>query len=374
MAKPTKLKSGNWLIRWFDADGERQCKTLATYDLARAELRRLEVEADQTKIRRERLGAGVFTVTEAGERFLANRRREPDETERRFKARGNEHQRHFDRHIKPHVGDVKLCDLTPPVLRRFLDVLKATKTNRHGEVNAEGRTLSASAIRNIVVTLRQIAKANDVELVVHLAESLKQKRRKSRPRALQSIEDVRTLLAACRDPWFRVAAAIACYCGARLGEVASLRWRHIGAQTVTIALSWEGPLKARYEDDEEAARTVPLDPDLAALLEDWRKVTGGRPDDRIVLVGGARPLREGFDDVAQKTRSACKRAGLREHTFHQLRHTFGTIVASNGLPLSQLQALMGHADLRTTSIYVNAESELAAKNPLARLSAADSVN
>lgn len=374
MAKPTKLKSGNWLIRWFDADGIRQCKTLATFDLARAELRRLEVEVDETKARRERIGAGVLTVSEAGARFLANRRREPDETERRFKARGNEHRRHFDKHIAPHIGDVKLCDLAPPVLRRWVEALKATKTNRRGEVNAEGRTLSASAIRNIVVTLRQIAKANDVELVVHLADSLKQKRRKTRPRALQSIEDVHALLSVCSDPWFKVAAAIACYCGARLGEVASLRWRHVGVSTVTIAMSWEGPLKARYEDDEEAARVVPLDPELAALLEAWRETTGGRADDRVVLVGGTRPLREGFDDVAQKTRSACKRAGLRELTFHQLRHSFGTIVASNGLPLSQLQALMGHADLRTTSIYVNQESEVAAKNPLARLSAGATLN
>src|SRR5262249_55405508 len=162
---------------------------------------------------------------------------------------------------------------------------------------------------------------------------------RSRPRALQCVEDVRALLDACRDPWFKVAAAIACYCGARLGEVASLRWRHVGDETITIALSWEGPLKARYEDDEEGARVAPLDPELAAILKAWREVTDGGPNERVVLVNGKRPLREGYDDVAAKTRSACKRAGLTPITFHSLRASYATLVADQGLPIAKLQAL-----------------------------------
>jgi integrase len=258
--------------------------------------------------------------------------------------------------------------LTPAVLRRWIDTLAATPTRRPGETNATGRTLSASTIRNVVVTLRQVARASDVPLVVMLGDSLRQRRRRSRPKALQCIEDVRALLAASRDPWFRVAAAIACYCGARLGEVASLRWRHIGDTTITIALSWEGPLKARYEDDDEAARIVPLDPELAAILAAWRKVTRGGDDDRVVLVNGKRPLREGHEDMAAKTRAACKRAGLAPVTFHALRSSFATIVADQGLPLSKLRALLGHQDLQTTGIYLRPESGRAALDPRSHLS------
>ncbi len=139
--------------------------------------------------------------------------------------------------------------------------------------------------------------------------------------------------------WFKVAAAIACYCGARLGEVASLRWRHIGERTVTLALSWEGPLKHRFEDEADAARVVPLAPELAEILAAWRKVTGGRDGDHVLLVGGKRPLREGYDDMAQKTRSACKRAGLTPLTFHSLRASFATLAADQGLPVGKLMAL-----------------------------------
>ena len=202
-----------------------------------------------------------------------------------------------------------------------------------------------------------------------LGESLRQKRKRRKPKALQSIAEVRALLEACTDPWFKVAAAIACHCGARLGEVASLRWRDVGAEMETIAMSWEGPLKARYEDDDDAARVVPLTAELATILSEWRLVTKGRPNDRIVLVRGKRPMIEGRDDVAAKTRAACKRAQLTPLTFHQLRHTYGTILSDQGLPIGKLAALLGHADVKTTSICINPESAAAAMDPRARLGA-----
>lgn len=115
------------------------------------------------------------------------------------------------------------------------------------------------------------------------------------------------------------------------------------------------------------ARAVPLDAELAAILEAWRAATQGRPDDHVVLVNGRRPLREGYDDVAAKTRSACKRASLPPVMFDALPASYATIVADRGLPLSRLQALPGHADLWTTSIYLRTETECAALDPRARL-------
>jgi hypothetical protein len=81
----------------------------------------------------------------------------------------------------------------------------------------------------------------------------------------------------------------------------------------------------------------------------------------------ARPLKEGYDDIAAKTRSACRRAGSMEITFHALRATYATIVANQNLPLPQLAVLLGHRDIRTTAIYMRPESERAALDPRAQL-------
>jgi hypothetical protein len=69
MAKPQKIKnadgSTSWRIRYMNADGKRVSLTVATFDLARAELRRLEVGADEDRARRARLGDHALTVRAA---------------------------------------------------------------------------------------------------------------------------------------------------------------------------------------------------------------------------------------------------------------------------------------------------------------------
>lgn len=381
MAKPQKIQTADgrthWRIRYMDADGKRSSATFATYDLARSELRRLEVGVEETRTRRERFGSSEMTVAEAWDVYKRTRKPDPGNTVRRHEQLISRAEQHYRKHIAPHLADRRLSDLTPGVLRQWTAKLADTPTNRGGEKNVDGlRKLSAGTIRAVVVTLRQIAKANDVPLVVLLAESMRQKKRRSRPRALQSLPDVRAFLAACRDPWFKVAAALACHLGARRGEIASLRWRHVTADSVTIALSWEGPLKARYEDDEEAARVLPLSGELAEILAAWREQTNGGPDDHVVLVGGklvdgrlidGRPMIEGHDDCAAKARAACKRAGLIPMPFHSLRASYATLVADQGLPVGKLQALLGHADASTTAIYIRSESTHARLDPRARL-------
>jgi integrase len=48
-------------------------------------------------------------------------------------------------------------------------------------------------------------------------------------------------------------------------------------------------------------------------------------------------------------------AGLRRLTFHDLRHTFGSH-AINGASIVQVQAWMGHADIKTTQRYLHHKS------------------
>jgi integrase len=53
----------------------------------------------------------------------------------------------------------------------------------------------------------------------------------------------------------------------------------------------------------------------------------------------------------KRFRNALARGRVREITFHELRHTFGTQLAAARVPLRAIQEWMGHADARTTEIY-----------------------
>jgi integrase len=46
-----------------------------------------------------------------------------------------------------------------------------------------------------------------------------------------------------------------------------------------------------------------------------------------------------------------KRAGLRQIRFHDLRHTFGTLAVRGAESIVELQAWLGHAEVRTTMRY-----------------------
>jgi site-specific recombinase XerD len=49
--------------------------------------------------------------------------------------------------------------------------------------------------------------------------------------------------------------------------------------------------------------------------------------------------------------SVCRRAGLREIRWHDLRLTFASQLASAGVPLRQVQDWLGHSTIRMTMRY-----------------------
>lgn len=50
---------------------------------------------------------------------------------------------------------------------------------------------------------------------------------------------------------------------------------------------------------------------------------------------------------------ACKRAGIIGVTPHTLRHTCGTWMAQQGVPLHKIGEYLGHTDERTTKLYAH---------------------
>ena len=66
---------------------------------------------------------------------------------------------------------------------------------------------------------------------------------------------------------------------------------------------------------------------------------------------GGGPVSE--TSVGTYLRDALEAAALPHHTFHSLRHSFGTAMAAGGVPLGTLQAWMGHEKIDTTMIYAH---------------------
>jgi integrase len=76
------------------------------------------------------------------------------------------------------------------------------------------------------------------------------------------------------------------------------------------------------------------------------------PDDLVFCNAFGRPL----DDSAlrRRYRRAQVAAGVRPLRFHDLRHTFGSLLAMRGVDVVTIQKAMGHSALATTSRYLHA--------------------
>ena len=50
---------------------------------------------------------------------------------------------------------------------------------------------------------------------------------------------------------------------------------------------------------------------------------------------------------------ACRRAGIREMRWHDMRHTFASHLAMKGAPIPQIQQWMGHSTITMTMRYAH---------------------
>jgi integrase len=146
---------------------------------------------------------------------------------------------------------------------------------------------------------------------------------------------------------------VAAYAGLRQGELLALRWRDVNF--ASSALTVAHALSAGVESSTKSGqvRRVPLADQAAAALDRVsQRQHFTSPDDLVFCSAFGRPL----DDSAlrRRYRRAQAAAGVRPLRFHDLRHTFGSLLAMRGVDVVTIQKAMGHSALATTGRYLHA--------------------
>ncbi len=157
-------------------------------------------------------------------------------------------------------------------------------------------------------------------------------------------------------PVLRVLVLTAAMTGLRQSELLGLRWRDVdwGAQRIRVRNTFtRGEHSSRGKSDLSTRRSVPMADRVVAELDRWSRRSLYTSETSLVF---AHPQSGNPLDRAKVTRrfqAACVEAGVRAITFHELRHTFATRMAAQGVPLRKLQEWLGHADIKTTQIYMH---------------------
>jgi integrase len=161
----------------------------------------------------------------------------------------------------------------------------------------------------------------------------------TRHRRVLTVEEVRRLLRAATGT-DGILFTLLYYTGLRISEVLALRWRDLhrlpdGAMGLTVARGKGGK-----------SRTVRLVPWVADSL---RRLPGRHDPDTLLFPDDSRQA------VYNRLRRLADRVGLRGRIVspHVLRHSCASHLLAAGANLVEVQELLGHADIRTTRIYID---------------------
>jgi len=147
---------------------------------------------------------------------------------------------------------------------------------------------------------------------------------------------------------------VAAYAGLRRGELVALHWRDVdfAGHKLVIRRSLSGDIEVKSTKSRRV-REVPLPDQAAVALERLSRrgeFTG--PDDYVFCSRLGRRL----DPSALRRRYERARtaAGLEPLRFHDLRHTYGSLLVAGGIDLVSVKAAMGHSRITTTERYLHA--------------------
>lgn len=171
-------------------------------------------------------------------------------------------------------------------------------------------------------------------------------------------EEVEALLRAVPDDRLgrveRVMYVTAAMTGMRQGELLGLRWRDVDwtAQRIRVRRAF---VRGEFgtPKSKRSSRSVPLASRVAGELELLFQDSAYKGDDDLVFAHPATGNPIDRSKLLKRFKAALRRADVRAVRFHDLRHTFGTRMAAQGVPMRVLQELMGHRDFKTTLIYAD---------------------
>jgi site-specific recombinase XerD len=146
--------------------------------------------------------------------------------------------------------------------------------------------------------------------------------------------------------------------GRRASELAALRWKHV-TTTPRVILLWartKGGKTMRDELEPRVGRTL-----LAYMYAVYGNAIGQLAPDTPVWVSFS-PRNRGEAISAQTIGHICERY-LGTSKVHTLRHTFANSMLKAKADVRDIQQRLGHANLATTSIYLDALQS--AENPYA---------
>ena len=270
-----------------------------------------------------------LTVAELADIFIA---RHIDMNINLKESTGREYRHALKRYIIPTLGKLKVIDVT----RAHIAELHLSMRDKPYQAN---RTLEVvSKMFNLAEEWAYRPDGSNPRKGIKKYPERKRERFLSSAelqvlgRVLREMEEERVEL-----PSAIGAVRLLALTGCRLNEIMRLQWSYVDLRTGEL----------RLPDSKTGKKVVHIGNAAVAVLGKLKRADGNP----WVITG-----RSGFgrlSDLQPFWQRVRARAGFKDARIHDLRHTFASFGASNGLPLLMLGRLLGHTQVQTTARYAH---------------------
>lgn len=326
VVKQTGKKGIAWVVDYFNPEGKRRRKFFPLRKDAEAYLGKVLAAKKEGRYH------DVFDVKKESQTSfnkLCALYVENFGTQKAFKTS----KRYLLAMVQEHFGERRLSQITYLDLETYRNKRKAAPV-----MSGKPRT-DASVNREMALIGHMLNKAVEWGLLENSpfkkGKRLMFKENNHRLRFLNDTE-IDTLLDAC-SPHLKPIVETALHTGMRRGEILGLKWEQIRNGFIYLTETKSGK-----------ARQIPINDRAAQVFKELRHKNHLKSP--YVFCG---PDGKRLYEVKHSFTSACRRAGLEDFRFHDLRHTFASHLVMKGIGLKAVQELLGHADLTMTMRYAH---------------------
>ena len=268
----------------------------------------------------------------------------------------------LDKHLLPRLGALRLDHITVAMIESLRNDLRAQEyapRTINAIIRIAGAVFRAAigrgeAVRNPV---DQIERAFTATRELVPGEESDSDDDSVNPDGVLSPPEVRSLLDAAEPGLYRTLFATAFTTGMRSGELLALRWPDLeldGAdgrgkiyvrRTLSRArVNRNEPVRPRFYPPKTKAglRSITIAPEVVSMLKAWKLQCAPSDLDSVFPGDDGQPACR--DRILKcGLHPALRRAGLRQVTFHSLRHSCASAMIAKGAPITEIQHRLGHA-------------------------------
>jgi site-specific recombinase XerD len=138
------------------------------------------------------------------------------------------------------------------------------------------------------------------------------------------------------------------FAGLRLKELLKLKYTDVDLENLTLFIN-----QGKGSKDRIIPISFTLAQSLKRYLEERKRLNKTCPEFFVSSNRNCGFTESGMKNLVLKMR----KASALKFTIHKLRHTFATLMLEGGCDIYSLSKMMGHSDIKTTTIYLAASAE-----------------